>query len=105
MEVTLTNKDESGMLHNVDFHAVTGPGGGAAVLTTGPPPFSPTKTATFKLLRPGLFIYHCSVTPVGVHMSKGMFGLILVEPEEGLPPVDKEFYVVQVSTFTSLVIH
>jgi copper-containing nitrite reductase len=95
MEVKLTNKDESGMLHNIDFHAVTGPGGGAAVLTTGPPPFTPVKTAMFRLMAPGLFLYHCSVTPVGVHISNGMFGLILVEPEEGLPPVDKEFYVVQ----------
>jgi nitrite reductase (NO-forming) len=101
LDVKLTNHDESGMLHNIDFHAVMGPGGGAPLLTTGPPPFNPVKMASFKLQNPGLFIYHCSVSPVGVHVANGMYGLILVEPEEGLPPVDKEFYVVQVNLLIS----
>lgn len=30
-----------------------------------------------------------------------MFGLILVEPQEGLPPVDKEFYVMQHELYLS----
>jgi len=92
LQVSLTNKDETGMMHNVDFHAVTGPGGGAAVLATET---GETRTATFRLLQPGLFFYHCSVDPVPVHVANGMYGLILVEPKAGLPPVDKEFYVLQ----------
>ncbi len=98
LEVTLTNKDESGMLHNIDFHAVIGPGGGAALLT---PDTDQTKAARFRLAHPGIFIYHCSVEPIAVHISNGMFGLILVEPEGGLPPVDREFYVMQSEVYTS----
>ena len=48
------------------------------------------------MLKPGLYIYHCAAGPVPQHVQNGMYGLILVEPKEGLPPVDKEFYVVQV---------
>ena len=47
------------------------------------------------MLQPGLYIYHCAAAPVPVHIANGMYGLVLVEPEEGLPPVDKEFYVLQ----------
>jgi len=92
LEVNLTNEDSSGMEHNLDFHAVSGPGGGSSVLTTKT---GDTRQGWFKLLQPGLFIYHCSVEPVGVHITNGMYGLVLVEPEGGLPRVDREFYVLQ----------
>ena len=92
LEVHVTNSDESGMPHNVDFHAVTGPGGGATVLTGVA---GEEKVAYFKLLHPGLFIYHCAAPPVMDHIANGMYGLILVEPEKGLPKVDREFYVLQ----------
>ena len=29
------------------------------------------------------------------HIANGMFGMVIVEPEEGLPPVDHEFAIVQ----------
>lgn len=90
--VSLTNDDASGMQHNIDFHAVTGPGGGAPLLTASN---GQTKRAQFKLLHPGLFIYHCAVAPIPMHISNGMFGLLLVEPKRGLPKVDREYYVVQ----------
>lgn len=57
-------------------------------------------TFSFKALQPGLYIYHCATAPVGMHIANGMYGLILVEPKEGLPPVDKEFYVVQGDFYT-----
>ncbi|KAK4536611.1 hypothetical protein CDCA_CDCA09G2636 [Cyanidium caldarium] len=97
MQVRLTNRDQSGMYHNMDFHAVLGPGGGATVLNCST---DETKTATFKLTYPGLFIYHCAVDPVSVHIANGMYGLLLVEPEEGLPPAEKEYYVVQSELYT-----
>jgi len=78
------------MPHNIDFHAVTGPGGGATVLTGVE---GEEKIAWFRMLHPGLFIYHCAAPPVMDHIANGMYGLILVEPEKGLPKVDKEFYV------------
>ena len=97
LEVHLTNSDSSGMPHNIDFHAVTGPGGGAKVLTGVE---GEEKVAWFKLLHPGLFIYHCAAPPVMDHIANGMYGLILVEPKNGLPKVDREFYVLQSEFYT-----
>ncbi len=92
LEVRVTNSDASGMPHNVDFHAVTGPGGGATVTTIVQ---GEERVAWFKLLHPGLYIYHCAAPPVMDHIANGMYGLILVEPKRGLPKVDREFYVLQ----------
>ena len=97
LELHVTNHDDSGMPHNVDLHAVTGPGGGAPVTTVVE---GEEKIACFKLLHPGLFIYHCAAPPVMDHIANGMYGLILVEPERGLPKVDKEFYVLQSEVYT-----
>ena len=97
VEVRMTNAGDSAMMHNVDFHAVTGPGGGggATLAVAGE-----TKSLTFKALNPGLYVYHCATPPVAWHIAKGMYGLILVEPEGGLPPVDREFYVMQGEIYT-----
>lgn len=92
LEIHHTSTDETGMPHNIDFHAVTGPGGGAPVTTVVK---GEKKIAWFRLLHPGLYIYHCAAPPVMDHIANGMYGLILVEPEEGLQDVDREFYVMQ----------
>ncbi len=92
VKITITNNVTSLHHHNVDLHAATGPGGGAVVTTVAP---GETKTFSFKALNPGLYVYHCAVANVPNHMAHGMYGMILVEPEGGLPPVDKEFYVMQ----------
>lgn len=97
VECYLKNNADSWMAHNVDFHACTGPGGGA-VLTTSMP--GEEHAFRFKALNPGLYVYHCAVPPVAMHLAAGMYGLILVEPEEGLAPVDKEFYVMQGEIYT-----
>ena len=97
VELTLTNDKSSLHEHNIDLHAVTGPGGGATVTKVKP---GETKTFTWKALNPGLYIYHCATSNVSVHNSHGQYGLILVEPKEGLPKVDKEFYVVQGELYT-----
>ncbi len=97
VEVHLKNNENSVMMHNVGFHAATGPGGGAAATTAAP---GEEKMVTFKALNPGLYVYHCAVPPVASHISHGMYGLILVEPEGGLPPVDREFYVMQGEIYT-----
>ena len=98
VKVTIKNNEASLHNHNVDFHAATGPGGGGAVSVVAP---GETKEFTFKALNPGLFVYHCAVPNMAVHMAHGMYGLILVEPKEGLPAVDKEFYVMQGEIFTT----
>lgn len=92
VEFTLKNHSSSVHDHNIDLHAVTGPGGGAAVTNVSP---GESETFTFKALNPGLYVYHCAHPNVATHMAHGMYGLILVEPKEGLPPVDKEFYIMQ----------
>lgn len=97
VEVEFSNHPSSTVPHNVDFHAATGPGGGAEATFTAP---GHTSTFSFKALQAGLYIYHCAVAPVGMHIANGMYGLILVEPKEGLPKVDKEFYIVQGDFYT-----
>lgn len=97
VELTLSNHPSSLHPHNIDLHAVTGPGGGAVLTNVEP---GETKTFKWKALNPGLFIYHCALPNVSMHNSHGQYGLILVEPKEGLPSVDREFYVVQGELYT-----
>ncbi|HKU46822.1 MAG TPA: copper-containing nitrite reductase [Burkholderiales bacterium] len=97
VEFTLANSKDSKMIHSIDFHATTGPGGGAAFLQVPP---GVEKTISFKALNPGLYVYHCATPSVPEHISAGMYGMILVEPEGGLPKVDREFYVMQGDIYT-----
>lgn len=96
--VNMANAKDSHMIHSVDFHAVTGPGGGAAVTQAAP---GSAKSFTFKALNPGIYVYHCATPMVAQHISNGMYGMILVEPEGGLPKVDREFYVMQGELYTA----
>jgi nitrite reductase (NO-forming) len=98
IEVHTKNLTNSTMAHSVDFHAVTGPGGGATMSQTAP---GEETVFTAKALNPGLYVYHCATPMVAQHIANGMYGLILVEPEEGLPPVDREFYVMQGELYTN----
>jgi nitrite reductase (NO-forming) len=97
VEFHLMNRPDSKMPHNIDLHAVTGPGGGAGSSFTAP---GHESVFSFKALNPGLFVYHCATAPVGMHIANGMYGLILVEPIGGLPKVDKEYYVMQSEFYT-----
>ena len=97
VEFHLKNHPDSKMPHNIDLHGVTGPGGGAASSFTAPGHHT---QFTFKALNQGLYVYHCATAPVGMHVANGMYGLILVEPPEGLSKVDREFYVMQGDFYT-----
>jgi nitrite reductase (NO-forming) len=97
VELTLKNDGSSVMMHNIDLHAVTGPGGGGGATMASP---GETKTFSFKALKPGLYVYHCASPMVSEHIANGMYGMILVEPEGGLPKVDHEFYVMQGEVYT-----
>ena len=97
VEVHLKNPADSVMAHSVDFHAATGPGGGAHATQTDP---GNETIVTFKALKPGIYVYHCATPSVAHHITSGMYGLILVEPEGGLPQVDREFYVMQGELYT-----
>ena len=97
VEVTLKNPADSIMMHSVDFHAATGPGGGAHATQTEP---GAEYVVTWKALKPGVYVYHCATPSVAHHITNGMYGLIVVEPEGGLPQVDREFYVMQGELYT-----
>ncbi|GGH41944.1 nitrite reductase, copper-containing [Mangrovimonas yunxiaonensis] len=97
VEFHLQNHPDNKLPHNIDLHAVTGPGGGAESSFVAP---GHEKVFSFKTLNPGLYVYHCATAPVGMHIANGMYGLILVEPEGGLPPVDKEYYIMQGDFYT-----
>jgi nitrite reductase (NO-forming) len=98
VELHLTNADGSLFPHSIDLHSVTGPGGGAVYTQTNP---GDETSFSFKALAPGLYVYHCATPSVAHHIANGMYGLILVEPEGGLPPVDREFYVMQADMYTA----
>ena len=97
VELHLMNHPDNTMPHNIDLHAVTGAGGGAASTFTAP---GHQTQFSFQALNAGVYIYHCATAPVGMHIANGMYGLIVVEPEEGLAEVDREFYVVQGDFYT-----
>lgn len=101
VEVSLENDKSSLHHHNLDLHAVNGPGGGSVLTHVAP---GETKTFRFKALNPGLYIYHCAMPNVSTHNSHGQYGLIMVEPKDpklALSKVDKEFYIVQGEFYTT----
>jgi nitrite reductase (NO-forming) len=95
--VHVDNAEDSSMSHSIDFHSVTGPGGGAAVLQVPP---GERRSLQFKALQAGLYVYHCATPHIPTHLARGMYGMILVEPKEGLSKVDREFYVMQGEYYT-----
>ena len=90
--ITLTNLATNTHPHNIDFHAVTGEGGGAADLTVNP---GESATIQVRLLYPGAFMYHCAFGDVPVHIAHGMVGMFIVDPEVPLPEVDHEWAIMQ----------
>jgi len=98
VQIRLKNAVSSLNAHSIDLHSVTGPGGGATVTQ-----INPGEHATFewKALTPGLYVYHCATPHVPIHVANGMYGLILVEPERGLPRADREYYVMQGEFYTA----
>ncbi len=98
INLTFKNNSQNTLLHNVDFHAVYGTGGGSKA-TLCPP--GQSKDLHVKMMYPGAFIYHCAVPKLDQHISSGMFGMIVVEPHEGLPEVDHEFYLGQHEVYTN----
>lgn len=90
--IKLTNLSSNKQPHNIDFHAVTGQGGGAAALTVMP---GESATIEVRLMYPGVYMYHCAAGDVPEHIAHGMYGMFIVDPEEPLPPVAHEWAIMQ----------
>ena len=101
VEFHFKNSESSKNTHTVDFHAMTGPCGAACILMTEPGKESVVQA---KAINPGLFVYHCAAPPIPVHISNGLYGLILVEPKKGLPKVGREYYLMQSEFYTETTI-
>jgi nitrite reductase (NO-forming) len=97
VEIHLKNDPSSKMPHNIDLHAVSGPGGGAESTFTAP---GHESHFTFRATKPGLYVYHCATAPVPMHVANGMYGMIFVEPPGGLPAVNHEYYIMQGELYT-----
>lgn len=89
VKVTVRNKTK--MPHSIDFHAArVAP---SRAFRDVPP--GESFTFDFRPTSPGVFMYHCGTAPVVHHIANGMYGMIIVEPRGGLPPVDRELAFVQ----------
>jgi nitrite reductase (NO-forming) len=50
----------------------------------------------WQALVPGAFMYHCGTPSVLHHIGNGMYGAVIVEPEDGFPDqADREYWLVQ----------
>jgi len=98
VQTKFSNHPDNTVAHNIDFHSATGPGGGGEASFVAP---GHSATFTWRAMRAGLYLYHCVAAPAGMHLANGMYGLILVEPKEGMPKVDKEFFIVQGEFYTN----
>jgi nitrite reductase (NO-forming) len=95
VEATITNKGT--IRHSVDFHAARiAPNRAFRDVDPGE-----SFTFSFEATSPGVFMYHCGTAPVVHHIANGMYGMIIVEPEGGLPPVDRELAFVQSEFYVS----
>jgi copper-containing nitrite reductase len=97
VEMHIKNQANSTMVHSIDSHAILGTGGGSAYSQTAP---GNESIFEFTAMRAGIFAYHCATAPIPAHIANGMYGLILVEPKQGLPKVDREFYIAQGEFYT-----
>ena len=92
-EITLINDGSMG--HSIDFHA-------SALDPQGPMrTIAPGERLTYRFTAPrsGVWMYHCSTMPMTAHIAAGMHGAVIIEPQEGLPEVDREYVVVQSEVF------
>ena len=88
VEMTLTNGGS--IPHSIDFHAARiAPDFAFRDVAPGD-----SVTFSFTASDPGAFMYHCGTKPVLAHIANGMYGAIIVQPEQALPPVDNEYVLV-----------
>jgi nitrite reductase (NO-forming) len=91
IRVHLKNPIENQMSHSIDFHA------SQVAWNDEMRSIAPGEELVYEWTAEyaGVWMYHCGTSPALHHIANGMFGMVIVEPKEGLPKVDKEFAVVQ----------
>jgi len=91
VRVHLTNPAEASASHSVDFHA------SQVAWNDEMRSIAPGEDLIYEFTTDfaGVWMYHCGTDPVLHHIANGMFGMVIVEPEGGLPPVDHEFFLTQ----------
>jgi nitrite reductase (NO-forming) len=95
VRVTITNRTK--MPHSIDLHAArVAPNVAFRDVAAGE-----SLSLEFTAGTPGVFMYHCGTAPVLHHIANGMYGMIIVEPEGGLPPVGRELAIVQSDFYVS----
>ena len=86
-EITLVN--DGTMSHSLDFHAgITPPDKAMRSINPGE-----SLVYTFKAQHSGIWLYHCSTSPMSLHLAAGMHGAVIIDPP-GLPAVDREYAIV-----------
>ena len=86
-EITLVN--DGTMSHSLDFHAgITPPDQAMRSINPGE-----SLVYTFKAQHSGIWLYHCSTSPMSLHLAAGMHGAVIIDPP-GLPAVDREYVIV-----------
>ncbi len=91
VRIHLINPATNTMGHSIDFHASM-VAWNDEMRTINP---GEELVYEYKANYAGVFMYHCGTAPTLHHIANGMYGMIIVEPKEGLPKVDKEFAFVQ----------
>ncbi|GAB4109817.1 MAG: hypothetical protein Fur005_07920 [Roseiflexaceae bacterium] len=91
VRITLKNPADSQLPHSVDFHSSL-VAWNDEMTSINP---GEEKIYEFTAEYAGVWMYHCGTSPALHHIANGMYGVIIVEPKEGLPPVDQEFVLVQ----------
>jgi nitrite reductase (NO-forming) len=89
--VNVTFVNNANMTHSIDFHAAQID---PAVAYRSVNPHEKVEFS-FVARTPGAFIYHCGTTPVLQHIANGMYGAIIVDPAQPLPPADVSYVLVQ----------
>lgn len=94
--VNITFINQGTMPHSIDFHAAEVPPDVAYR------DINPGETLQFSFIArtPGVFVYHCGTPPVLVHIGNGMYGAIIVDPTQSLPPADMSYVLVQSEWYT-----
>jgi nitrite reductase (NO-forming) len=91
IRIHLKNPATSQLAHSIDFHA-SQVAWNDEMTSINP---GEEKLYEWKAEYAGVWMYHCGTSPALHHIANGMFGMVIVEPAEGLPPVDAEFALVQ----------